>query len=1195
MGRRIPWQGLAALALGIIAVLIINQEAARRRRKAEPGATRSNEAVASTPIARAPLDRTVTVVHAVQPSEGRGLPKTLVAGIIAALLVPVIGMVTGAIGGSSNGPEPVVAAEAIDTDLGVYLLVKGENFTPGSNVDVFWHQRDDDTVTAVASESGQIEVLAPLPGANHPLQDVANGMVDLVVSDGRTEVRQPYVVDDDGSISNVAGTTSSARVVVNGSPYFLLGANYPWTNYGNDFGQNAWGSYGASTNGNLAAQFADMKAKGVHVARWWVFADGRAGINFSSDGTPTGVQPVVYQDLARAIEVARANNIYLNLVLFDVSLLSKAGNSGGVQLGGRSDLLTNPAKRQALVNNVVSPVVKAYANEPVILSWEIMNEPEWAISDLPSPAVGSTYTPVTMQQFWAFGSSVSSIVHFNTKQQVTVGSAALKWNKVWTNAFAGARGLPQLNLDFYQTHYYQWMDCCSTNDSVLGVTTWSPLTQKVAALGLDKPIVVGEVHTPSGSGAAMLDTLLANGYAGVWAWSYNANATGDKMVVDWNSFTSWESAHASIVRIPAPGAPAPNPTATVVTVKSPTATKTSVAATAVTTATKPASTATNTAVVNPSRTPKRRTATPVLTAAPPTATKTPAPNATATRTSTRTATKTAVPATATKAPAATATVVRTVLFGQTSSAGYNDDSNWKYVDGSRVTLSAGGSLQSLSLYVGATSPGALIRLAIYGEVAGNPDQLIAETGEATAKVGWNTIPVIGNATLTPGVYWLMAQTNDPETVYRINDNMSSSSFMGWAPQPYGDFPEEIGSFYMESNSTVSMYGTVLSVVGGAAAPTPTTGVPANTTIVPVNTPTSTRTSTPVPTSTPKPPVATPTLGGGCVANCGEPRYFCDTWTGGFCDDFRDKGSGTTRVPFPAAGDPYTFDAFNTTYTFPETEGPAPADGLRALSFNEHFMTVIEDGQFGLGVTRLHQPFDFAGREGRISFDVDLKTSARRYVRLTVSPELTKVLTDDRAKQYRRPENGFDLWFVNGRFYGSVIKNGSEVDSFFPYTSYRGQDNVRDTVDVYTSRNRIRVVVNGTEMINESVTDLGFDRAYVYLTQASYNPCKDGECAENLQMFHWDNVAFDGPVLPKNSLTPAGSRDVLFNAYHAESCRVKGVTADPVGNGWTGSRVTFRVRLPDDGTPLGIGDINCTYNFVQNGSDTPTAFEIVKRY
>lgn len=344
---------------------------------------------------------------------------------------------------------------------------------------------------------------------------------------------------------------------------------------------------------------------------------------------------------------------------------------------------------------------------------------------------------------------------------------------------------------------------------------------------------------------------------------------------------------------------------------------------------------------------------------------------------------------------------------------------------------------------------------------------------------------------------------------------------------------------------------------------------------------------------PAPPPAAPATGAGCVKNCGEPRYFCDTWGGGFCDDYRTKTSGATRVAFPAPGDPYSFDAFSTTYPQYDTEGPAPTDGLRGLSANEHFMTVIEDGQFGLGVMRLRQPFDFAGRTGRVHFDVDLKTSARRYVRMMISPEVTKVLTDDRAKQHRRPENAFDLWFVNGRFYGSVVKNGEEVDAFFPMASYTGQDDVRDSVDVFVSRTQVRVVVNGQELINEAVADLGFDRGYVYLSHASYNPCKDGECEENLQMFHWDNVAFDGPVLPLNSLTPAGSQDVVFNAYRADACSVAGTPADPVGSGYESARVTWRVRLPSD-IAVSPADVSCSYNFVQSGSDQIGGFEIVRQ-
>jgi hypothetical protein len=329
---------------------------------------------------------------------------------------------------------------------------------------------------------------------------------------------------------------------------------------------------------------------------------------------------------------------------------------------------------------------------------------------------------------------------------------------------------------------------------------------------------------------------------------------------------------------------------------------------------------------------------------------------------------------------------------------------------------------------------------------------------------------------------------------------------------------------------------------------------------------------------------------GCVQNCGTPRNFCDTWAGGFCDDYRAKATGNTHVPFPAPGDPYTFDAFSTTTPFDwQTNGPAPADGLRAFSANEHFMTVIDDSQFGLGVLRLQQPFDFAGREGHVHFDVDLKTSARRYVRFMVSPELVKSLTDDRQPADRKPPNAFDLWFVNGTFKGQVVRGGADAGGFDLWMNrYYGDDDVRDSVDVYIRRNSVRILVNGQTMAEETIPDLGFDRGYVYLSQASYNPCKGWtdeafavygagfECTEPAQMFHWDNVAFDGPALPRNSLTPPGYRDVVFNAFSASACSVKGVAAQPIGAVTQYVRVTWRARLANDGSALSPANVACTF-------------------
>ena len=350
---------------------------------------------------------------------------------------------------------------------------------------------------------------------------------------------------------------------------------------------------------------------------------------------------------------------------------------------------------------------------------------------------------------------------------------------------------------------------------------------------------------------------------------------------------------------------------------------------------------------------------------------------------------------------------------------------------------------------------------------------------------------------------------------------------------------------------------------------------------------------PAPTGQIPPADAPAPSGAGCVSNCGEPRYFCDGWSGGFCDDFREKNSGATHVAFPAPGDPYSFDALNTTYPFAQTEGPAPADGLRAFSANEHFMTVIEDGQFGLGVLRLRQPIDFAAREGHLHFDVDLKTGARRYVRFLLSPELTKVTTDDRRQVDRRPGNAFDLWFVNGTFDAQVSRDGAQIWEQQP-GRYYGQDDVRDHVDIYISRSHVRVLVNGTSYLDSAMPDLGFDRAYMYLAQASYNPCKADECGAQLQLFHWDNLAFDGPVLAQNSLTPAGSRDVLFNAFHATSCTVKGAPAESVGPEPDASRVTWRVRLPADGSAVSPADVACQYAFSKDDSEVITGFEVVQQ-
>ena len=251
-----------------------------------------------------------------------------------------------------------------------------------------------------------------------------------------------------------AAPRAGHRVPWNGGRWVLHGANYPWFNYGTDFGANAWGVSGVHSSGAYAADFRDMTAKGVHVVRWWVFTDGRAGITSDRAGIPTGLDRWVFPDLDRALAIAAARCVYLVPVLFDFKLFARAETVNGVQLGGRSGWIADPARRNALIDNVVEPVLARYGRHPQVLMWEVMNEPEWGIADLPEADVGPDIEPVTRAQFWAFASRVSRAVHAASAASVTIGSASLKWHRVWTDAYAAAARLPRLDLDGYQAHYY---------------------------------------------------------------------------------------------------------------------------------------------------------------------------------------------------------------------------------------------------------------------------------------------------------------------------------------------------------------------------------------------------------------------------------------------------------------------------------------------------------------------------------------------------------------------------------------------------------------------------------------------------------------------------------------------------------------------------------------------------------------------
>ena len=280
---------------------------------------------------------------------------------------------------------------------------------------------------------------------------------------------------------------------------FVVGANLPWIRYGIDFGANSWRAHGGIAQEDsrdlLDTRLLQLSAAGVTLVRWFLLCDGRAGIRFSAEGSPEGLDEHVFADMDAALHAARRHGVRVMFVLLDFHWCRPGEWLNGVQISGRLHALDHPTARRALLDKVFRPILARYRNDEAILAWDIINEPEWVTRGLGTSMLSTGLTQTSLRDFIA---DSAALIHEITTQPVTVGSAGTRWRSFY-------RGLP---LDFDQVHWYETL------------RRTPPLETPVAELGFERPVLLGEFPAVA-SGRSVEDILEAArtaGYVGAFHW-----------------------------------------------------------------------------------------------------------------------------------------------------------------------------------------------------------------------------------------------------------------------------------------------------------------------------------------------------------------------------------------------------------------------------------------------------------------------------------------------------------------------------------------------------------------------------------------------------------------------------------------------------------------------------------------------------
>lgn len=217
-------------------------------------------------------------------------------------------------------------------------------------------------------------------------------------------------------------------------------------------------------------------------------------------------------------------------------------------------------------------------------------------------------------------------------------------------------------------------------------------------------------------------------------------------------------------------------------------------------------------------------------------------------------------------------------------------------------------------------------------------------------------------------------------------------------------------------------------------------------------------------------------------------------------------------------------------------------GITSGATSTQFSELLADGDgFGLNSMRVRQPFDFTGRTGTFVFEVDAKRNKGfdghgwwTEFWITKDPAPLPYHGAPTVGSYPTDAIGFQIAPNTQACFNDVACN--EVGHIFLARDYTiTRDAGLDSEPLKTAdgkTNRFKVVINKDtcevwatdfdaptkfkKLVTATGLNLRFQTGYVHLQHSQYNAQKGGG-ATTAQTYRWDNVGFDGPILP----TPRG--------------------------------------------------------------------------